>query len=156
MVYQCAAGLTKNGNINTFKFKMAGQDMDHQRHGASKDSYNGSTTEGFLEPYFNSIPHYSFADIPLDTPTIPVMWWRSVYASTNGFAFESFMDELAHEAGKDPLDFRRQHLGDERYNLLIDKLEEVSGWKNRKKERRLWSCYNRMLLQYCRRGGQSI
>jgi len=133
MVYQCAAGLTKNGNINTFKFKMAGQDMDHQWHGASKDSYNGSTTEGFLEPYFNSIPHYSFADIPLDTPTIPVMWWRSVYASTNGFAFESFMDELAHEAGKDPLEFRRQHLGDERYNLLIDKLEEVSGWKNRKK-----------------------
>jgi isoquinoline 1-oxidoreductase beta subunit len=133
MVYQCAAGLNKNGNITAFKFKMAGQDMDHQWHGASKDSYNGSTTEGFLEPYFNSIPHYSFADIPLDTPTIPVMWWRSVYASTNGFAFESFIDELAHEAGKDPLDFRRQHLGDERYNLLIDKLEEVSGWKNRKK-----------------------
>jgi len=133
MVYRCAAGLTKNGNISAFKFKMAGQDMDHQWHGASKDSYNGSTTEGFPEPYFNSIPHYSFADIPLDTPTIPVMWWRSVYASTNGFAFESFMDELAHEAGKDPLDFRREHLGDERYNLLIDKLEEVSGWKNRKK-----------------------
>lgn len=133
MVYQCAAGLGKSGNISAFKFKMAGQDMDHQWHGANKDNYNGSTTEGFLEPYFESIPHYSFADIPLDTPTIPVMWWRSVYASTNGFAFESFIDELAHEAGKDPIDFRRQHLGDERYNLLIDKLEEVSGWKNRKK-----------------------
>lgn len=132
MCYQIEAGLNKGGRIEAFKYKMSGQDMDHQWPNANKDSYNGSTTEGFLEPYFNSIPHYSFADIPLDSP-IPVMWWRSVYASTNGFAYESFMDELSIEAGKDPLDFRRQHLGEERYQILIDKLEAVSGWKNRKK-----------------------
>ncbi len=132
MVYQCAAGLTEAGRISGYKFKMAGQNMDHQWPGASKDSYNGSTTEGFLESYFDSIPHFSFADLPLDSP-IPVMWWRSVYSSTNGFAYESFMDELAQEAGKDPLEFRRQHLGEERYQLLIGKLEEVSGWKSRKK-----------------------
>jgi isoquinoline 1-oxidoreductase beta subunit len=132
MCYQIEAALNKNGRIDAFKYKMAGQDMDHQWPNANKDSYNGSTTEGFLEPYFDSIPHYSFADIPLESP-IPVMWWRSVYASTNGFAYESFMDELAVEAGKDPLDFRRQHLGEERYQILIDKLEAVSGWKSRKK-----------------------
>jgi isoquinoline 1-oxidoreductase beta subunit len=61
------------------------------------------------------------------------MWWRSVYASTNAFAFESFMDELAFKAGKDPLEFRRQHLQESRYHDLINKLEEVSGWKSRKK-----------------------
>ncbi len=132
MVYQCAAGLSEGGRINSYKFKMAGQNMDHQWPGASKDSYNGSTTEGFLEAYFNSIPHFSFADLPLDSP-VPVMWWRSVYSSTNGFAYESFMDELALEAGKDPLEFRREHVGEERYQLLIGKLEEVSGWKSRKK-----------------------
>jgi isoquinoline 1-oxidoreductase beta subunit len=132
MCYQLEGSLSKNGKINAFKYKMAGQDMDHQWPGADKNSYNGSTTEGFLEPYFESIPHYSFSDIPLDSP-IPVMWWRSVYASTNGFAYESFMDELAIEAGKDPLEFRKQHLGEERYQVLIDKLEGVSGWKSRKK-----------------------
>lgn len=132
MVYHCAAGLNESGQITGYNFKMAGQNMDHQWPGASKDSYNGSTTEGFLEPYFNSIPHFSFADLPLDSP-IPVMWWRSVYSSTNGFAYESFMDELAVASGKDPLDFRRQHLGEERYQTLINKLEEVSGWKSRKK-----------------------
>ena len=132
MVYQCAGGLNEGGSISGYKFKMAGQNMDHQWPGASKDSYNGSTTEGFLEAYFNSIPHFSFADIPLDSP-IPVMWWRSVYSSTNGFAYESFMDELAVAADKDPLEFRKQHLHEERYQHLISKLEEVSGWKSRKK-----------------------
>lgn len=132
MVYRCQAGLNEGGGISAYKFQMAGQNMDHQWPGASKDSYNGSTTEGFLETYFNSIPHFSFSDSPLDAP-IPVMWWRSVYSSTNGFAYESFMDEMAVEAGKDPLDFRRQHAHDERYQLLINKLEEVSGWKSRKK-----------------------
>ncbi len=131
MVYQCSGGVS-GGRISAFKTKVAGQDMDHQWPGAQKDSYLGSTTEGFLEPYFDGISHYSFSDIPLDVP-IPVMWWRSVYASTNGFAFESFIDELSVEAGKDPLDFRRQHLGEERYQHLINKLEEVTGWKSRKK-----------------------
>ena len=131
MVYQCSGGV-KDGRIAAFKAKIAGQDMDHQWPGAQKDSYLSSATEGFLEPYFDGISHYSFSDIPLDVP-IPVMWWRSVYASTNGFAFESFIDELAVEADKDPLDFRRQHLGEERYQHLINKLEEVTGWKSRKK-----------------------
>jgi len=98
----------------------------------SKDEPNGSATEGFLKPYFDTIKNISVSDIPFETP-IPVMWWRSVYSSTNGFAYESFMDELALQAGKDPLDFRRQHLDNARYHQLIDKLEEVSGWKTRGK-----------------------
>jgi isoquinoline 1-oxidoreductase subunit beta len=132
MVYQCRAALNDQGSIAAFESKMAGQNMDHQNPGADKLSYNSSATEGFLETYYDSIPHYSFGDIPLDSP-IPVMWWRSVYSSTNGFAFESLMDELAVAAGKDPLDFRRQHLWDDRYHQLFNKLEEVSGWKSRGK-----------------------
>jgi len=139
MVYQCKGAVSDEGNILAFETRMAGQNMDQQGPGADKDSYNGSATEGFLETYFNTLPHYRFADIPLETP-IPVMWWRSVYSSTNGFAFESFMDELAIQAGKDPLDFRRSHFQDimwnpdkVRYHDLANKLEEVSGWKSRGK-----------------------
>jgi isoquinoline 1-oxidoreductase beta subunit len=127
MMYQCKGSINANGNIESFLHRSAGQNMDHQWPNADKKSYNGSATEGFLETYFNSLPHYSFSDAPLDAP-IPVMWWRSVYASTNAFAFESFMDELAFKAGKDPLEFRRQHLQESRYHDLINKLEEVSGW----------------------------
>ena len=131
VVYECKGGL-RGGKITAFQTKLAGQNMDHQWPGADKSVYNNSTTEGFLEPYFESIRNYSFADIPLDSP-IPVMWWRSVYSSTNGFAYESFIDELAAQAGKDPLDFRRDHLDKPRYQELINKLEEISGWKSRGK-----------------------
>lgn len=130
-VYDCKAVL-KNDRINAFQVRMAAQNMDHQWAGADKSNFNGSTTEGLAEPYFESIPNYSFGDIPTEAP-IPVMWWRSVYSSTNGFAFESFIDELAHEAGKDPLEFRKSHLGHERHQALISVLEEKTGWKTRGK-----------------------
>lgn len=130
-VYGCKAGLSKDGRIVALQGKIASQNMDHQWPGADKSSYNSSTTEGFPEPYFESIRHYSFADIPTESP-IPVMWWRSVYSSTNGFAYESFIDECAVAAGKDPLQFRRGYLN-ERYQELMNVLEEKSGWKNRKK-----------------------
>jgi len=131
-VYQCKATIGDGGNITAFQTKMAAQNMDHQWPGADTSSYNGSAAEGFLEPYFSAIPHYSFGDIPTKSP-VPVMWWRSVYASTNGFAFESFMDELAIAANKDPLDFRRMHLDNDRYQALIDTLEEKTNWKARGK-----------------------
>ncbi|WP_207510399.1 xanthine dehydrogenase family protein molybdopterin-binding subunit [Longitalea luteola] len=130
-VYECKAGLN-SGRIAAFQTKMAAQNMDHQWPHADKTNFNGSTTEGLPEAFINGIDHYSFADIPTESP-IPVMWWRSVYSSTNGFAYESFMDELAHAAEKDPLDFRRQHLREERYAALIDTLEEKTGWKSREK-----------------------
>lgn len=130
MVYHAIASLTPNGRVNAYKFKMAGQNMDGN---PKNPSYNPSTTEGLAEPYLDAIPNYSFSDVPLVVP-VPIMWWRSVYASTNGFAYESFMDELAIAAGKDPLEFRRSMLGrKERYGALIDKLVEVSGWSKRGK-----------------------
>ncbi|GAC1307530.1 MAG: xanthine dehydrogenase family protein molybdopterin-binding subunit [Mucilaginibacter sp.] len=124
-------GAIKDGQIAALKFKMAGQNIGHWM-GAPKDRANGSTTEGFLAPYYKSIKDISFSDVPFEMP-IPNVWWRSVYASTNGFAYESALNEMAHFAGKDPLDFRREYLKEEREQKLIDKMEEVSGWKAKKK-----------------------
>jgi isoquinoline 1-oxidoreductase beta subunit len=130
MVYKAEGAVNDRGRISAYKFKMAGQNIWA---GRNPEDYNGSTTEGLLEPYFDSLNHYSFSDIHQDVP-IPVMWWRSVYASTNGFALESFMDELAIAAQKDPMEFRKQLLREkERYLKLIEKLETVSGWKSKEK-----------------------
>jgi isoquinoline 1-oxidoreductase beta subunit len=130
MSYRCE-GLIVDGNISAAKFRMSGQNTDHWQ-GGKTDKANESTSEGFLSPYFDTIKNISFAEVVFEAP-IPPLWWRSVYASTNGFAYESFLNEMAHAAGKDPLELRRQHLKDERCQKLIDKLEAVSGWKNRKK-----------------------
>ncbi|MEZ4894500.1 MAG: molybdopterin cofactor-binding domain-containing protein [Saprospiraceae bacterium] len=128
--YRCE-GVVEDGMISAYKARMSGQNIDHWR-SDKRDVANRNTSEGFLKPYFDSLKNVSFAEVQFETP-IPVIWWRSVYASTNGFAYESFMDELAHEAGKDPLEFRRQHLEETRLHNLIDKLESVSNWKNRPK-----------------------
>lgn len=128
--YRCQ-GAVQDGEITALKFRMSGQNNDHWRNGKT-DQANRSTSEGFLKPYYESIKNISFAEVQFETP-IPTMWWRSVYASTNGFAYESFMDEIAIAAGKDPLALRRQYLQDERSQRLMDKMEEVSGWKRRKK-----------------------
>ncbi len=128
--YRCQ-GVVGNSEISAFKVSIAGQNNSHWRGGA-KDIPNRSATEGFLKPYVDNIQNLSIVDIPFETP-IPTMWWRSVYASTNGFAYESFMDELAAESAKDPITFRRTYLKDERSSELLNKLEEVSGWKNRSK-----------------------
>ena len=130
MSYRCE-GVVNKGKIDAFRMKLAGQNMDNfQNDDRSKP--NGSSTEGFLKPYFDSIKNITIQDVPFETP-VPVMWWRSVYASTNGFAYESFMDELAQSAGADPIEFRKQHLNDDRLHKQLDKLIEVSGWENRKK-----------------------
>src|SRR5450432_1975042 len=129
--YRCE-GVITDGEISAYKFRMAGQNMDHFQD-PDRLKPNGSTTEGFLKPYFDSIKNLSIADVPFEKP-VPIMWWRSVYASTNGFAYECFMDELAIAAGKDPLEFRRSYLmKDDCLQKQIDKMEEISGWKNRKK-----------------------
>ena len=128
--YRCE-GVIENGEISAAKIRMAGQDIGAWRK-ENKEKPNWGITEGLIETYNKSIKNLSIADVPFDTP-IPPIWWRSVYASTNGFAYESFIDELAVAAGKDPLQFRRHYLEDKRNQLLINTLEDVSGWKNRKK-----------------------
>jgi isoquinoline 1-oxidoreductase beta subunit len=131
-VYECKGSISGGGRINSFQAKMAAQNLNWQwSPNPDKTIFNDSTTEGFCESYFETIPNYSFGDVPTESP-IPVMWWRSVYSSTNGFAYESFIDELALKAEKDPLQFRKEHLG-ERYRAVLEMLEEVTDWKNKKK-----------------------
>jgi isoquinoline 1-oxidoreductase beta subunit len=66
---------------------------------------------------------------------MPVLWWRSVYASTNVFAQESFMDELAAEGEKDPLDLRLHLLRDSpKFVAVLNKLAEISDYRAKRKQ----------------------
>jgi nicotinate dehydrogenase subunit B len=53
---------------------------------------------------------------------------RSLGAFLNVFAIESFLDELALSAGRDPLDFRLDHLSDPRGRHVLETVASVSGW----------------------------
>jgi len=55
------------------------------------------------------IPNYLIESVLVETP-VPLGWMRSVYALQAAFALESFIDELAVAAGKDPLKYRLQLL----------------------------------------------
>ncbi len=74
------------------------------------------------------IPNVSVDYVQVDTP-IPVIFWRSVGNSHNAFTVESFMDELAHAAQKDPVEFRLQHLKhNPRAHRVVEVVAEKSGW----------------------------
>jgi isoquinoline 1-oxidoreductase beta subunit len=72
----------------------------------------------------NQLIHYA------DSPThVPWGFWRSVDNSLHGFFKESFIDELAIAAGKDPYEYRRELLADQpRFRDILDLAAAKAGW----------------------------
>jgi isoquinoline 1-oxidoreductase beta subunit len=86
--------------------------------------------EGLVNlPY--AVPNLKVEAVLKDTH-VPTMFWRSVGSSQNAFAIESFIDELAHEAGQDPYQFRRKLLaGKADFLNVLDTLAEKSNWSQK-------------------------
>jgi len=62
-------------------------------------------------------------------PGVQVWFWRSVGHSQNLFFIESFIDEMAAAAGKDPYEFRRGLLGKQpRYKGVLELAAQKAGW----------------------------
>jgi isoquinoline 1-oxidoreductase beta subunit len=64
---------------------------------------------------------------------VPVQWWRSVGHSHTAFIVETMIDELAHLAGRDPVEYRLDILpADSRYRGVLQLAAEKAGWGREK------------------------
>jgi isoquinoline 1-oxidoreductase beta subunit len=92
-----------------------------------KNGIDNAAVEG-VENLEYEIPNVAVEYVRIDTP-VPVGFWRSVGSSHNAFTVESFVDELSHAAGKDPLEFRLGLLKNHpRPARVLQVAAEKAGW----------------------------
>jgi len=128
---QISGGLDADGNIVGWHHTIVGQSIiagtPFERAMVSADGVDETSVEGAREiPY--DIPNI-LVDLHTTKIGVPVQWWRSVGHSHTAFVVESFMDELAHAAGKDPYEFRRNLLAKQpRHSAVLELVAEKAGW----------------------------
>ncbi len=128
--HRIEASLDKAGQVTAWSHKVAASSVMAGLRGLGR---GGPPTDPFavgaLSRRFQyEIPAMSVEYVRVDTP-IPVRTWRSPSGSHSGFAVESFMDELAHAAGQDPVKFRLKHLEHSpRAHRVVELAAEKAGW----------------------------
>lgn len=127
-MHRLEGGLSEDGDLVEFKHKVTAPSINGQRWPERiRGGLDRSAVEGATKLEYN-IPNTRIEYVMANT-AIPVGWWRSVYASQNVFVLESFIDELASAAGKDPLEYRRQLLKkDSRMRRVVETVAEKSAW----------------------------
>jgi len=124
------AGLDEKKNLIAWQHTVVGQSIlkgSPFEKGLAHDGIDITSVEGAEDlPY--EIPSI-LVDLHSPVLKVPVQWWRSVGHSHTGFVVESFMDEVAHAAGKDPFEFRwnllAKHL---RHKGVLELAAQKAGW----------------------------
>ena len=143
MITELEASLDKNNKINSWKTEVW---TDSHSTRPNKDAGTVLAARYLENPYQmksrgylggghrNADPYYGIPNItvnahyydgPFRTSSL-----RSLGSFTNIFAIESFMDTLAEKAGQDPLEFRLNHLEDERAIAVIQKVQALTSTQN--------------------------
>ena len=124
------AGLDASGNLVGWQHRIVGQSILVGTPFESmmvKDGVDATSVEGASTlPY--AIPNLQ-VDLNTTSVGVPVLWWRSVGSTHTAFSTETFIDELAQAAGKDPVDFRRALLAKHPHHReTLDLAAAKSGW----------------------------
>ena len=126
----CKGVIDNSGNVIALEHTVVCQDIRNQYNNSTKPSQ--AIAGGINTQY--AIPNLAIKGV-LRQLYIPISYWRSVYHSTNCFAHESFMDELAIAAKKDALDFRLSLLKNhKRYTQVLQTVAEKSNWYKKDSE----------------------
>ncbi|EBA15186.1 isoquinoline 1-oxidoreductase, beta subunit, putative [Roseobacter sp. SK209-2-6] len=125
-------GAVKDGAAVLMDGQLAAASPTHQAMMRLADFQPAGPDKVHVEGFFNSpyaIPNYRMAGHISDIK-IPVGFWRSVGNSFNGFFIESFIDEMAHAAGADPMEFRLSLARPEWAPAagVLEAVKEMAGW----------------------------
>ncbi|QMU29545.1 xanthine dehydrogenase family protein molybdopterin-binding subunit [Adhaeribacter radiodurans] len=137
MLSAMRGGIDKNGQVIAFEHKVVGSSIVHQTQAfGGKKLKENEADEWTMESINPTDSPYKFTNagyrFVLAETEIPIVWWRSVYSSTSAFGQESFVDELAHAAGKDPLTFRLNLLNESpRFANVLKLLGEKAKWNEK-------------------------
>lgn len=126
-------GIDKAGNLTGLHVRISGQSIlaavnpAWMTNGADMFTFQGMLPEGDHEISY-SVPNL-LVEHAMRNPSVPPGFWRGVNINQNAIYMESFIDELAHAAGKDPLAFRRKLMAKHPKNLaVLNAVAEKAGW----------------------------
>lgn len=125
--------LDENGDIIGLHVRISGQSiMAAVRPNALVNGADMVTFQGFQKDGDHAIS-YTVPNLLVDhamrNPHVPPGFWRGVNINQNAVYMECFIEELAHAAGKDPLEFRRKLMVNHPKSLaVLNAVAEKSGW----------------------------
>jgi isoquinoline 1-oxidoreductase beta subunit len=127
-------GLDAQGNLTGLTMRISGQSIvagifpQNIRDGRDPVVFQGLNASGGEADIGYTIPNL-LIDHAMRNPHVPPGFWRGVNLNQNAIYLECFMDELAHAAGKDPLEFRRALMANHPKHLaVLNAVAERSGW----------------------------
>jgi isoquinoline 1-oxidoreductase beta subunit len=134
------AGLDGGGNLVAWNHRLVAENVDAVAAPPRFKATGGKDIIGWrgLEQQIYGVPNV-LCDAVREERGVRVHAWRGIGAGYNKFAGESFLDEIAHASGKDPLALRLELTkGDPRANAVIRAVAEMAQWdKPRPKDRAL-------------------
>ncbi len=127
-------GLDAQGNLVGLKMRISGQSIlatvnpNGLQNGRDPIVFQGLNPSGTEGRFGYAIPNLMI-DHAMRNPGLPAGFWRGVNNNQNAIYLECFMDELAHAAGQDALEFRRKMLGNSpRHLAVLNAVAERAGW----------------------------
>ena len=127
------AGLDAGGNLVGLHIRISGQSIltalfpARLQNGKDPATFQGLVEKGEAAIGY-TVPNL-LVDHAMRNPHVPPGFWRGVNVNQNAIYMECFMDELAHAAGQDPLEFRRKLMANHPKHLgVLNAVAERAGW----------------------------
>ena len=129
-VHRLRGGVDEKGTIVAWEHRIVGQSIATGTPFESaivKNGIDGTSVEGAANLRYD-IPNIA-VELHTTKVGVPVLWWRSVGSTHTAYSTETFLDELAHAAARDPLEIRRAMLAKHpRHLATLNLVAERAGW----------------------------